>query len=280
VKTNNDSSTLCALHKSALISLAVAAIGINGAAVGAPPSFDNPSPTADGSTSKRANEMTDKAAYKAVDYENASRKGPQVVVLPGQVKSNNATFTQRFLPTNIADFAELELGRANFGVLERNELGPLMREIHLAYDNGDRQAAQKALQRGNFKATRWVVKLDIIKAEQIAEVESGFDGRTAGNILGTFLGGKEGSIARQGVGSVKNDEKSKVWLVGMRYKIIDANTTEQVATGYHEQKMEVGATSSAVLGVKNREKGGTGLDTLVQRLVQLSVYDIDKGFKK
>jgi len=30
-----------------------------------------------------------------------------------------------------------------------------------------------------------------------------------------------------------------VWLIGMRYKIMDANTTEQVAQGYKELKMEV-----------------------------------------
>jgi hypothetical protein len=27
-----------------------------------------------------------------------------------------------------------------------------------------------------------------------------------------------------------------VWLIGMRYKIVDANTTEQVAQGYKELK--------------------------------------------
>jgi hypothetical protein len=65
----------------------------------------------------------------------------------------------------------------------------------------------------------------------------------------------------------------------MRYKIMDANTTEQVATGYHEQKMEIGATSGAVLGAHSGATGGLTLDTLVQRLVQLSVYEIDSRYK-
>lgn len=53
----------------------------------------------------------------------------------------------------------------------------------------------------------------------------------------------------------------------MAYKIMDANTTEQVAQGYKDLKMEVGATQT-VLGVSESAKGGVGLDTMVQRLVQ------------
>jgi hypothetical protein len=61
----------------------------------------------------------------------------------------------------------------------------------------------------------------------------------------------------------------------MRYKIMDANTTEQVAQGYTEEKMEVGAKSQSVLGVSQSASGGVSLDTLVQRLVQKSVWEID-----
>ena len=74
-------------------------------------------------------------------------------------------------------------------------------------------------------------------------------------------------------------ESTGVWLIGMRYKIMDANTTEQVAQGYKELKMEVGATATSVLGVSQSAKGGVGLDTMVQRLVQTAVYDIDSKYK-
>jgi hypothetical protein len=70
-----------------------------------------------------------------------------------------------------------------------------------------------------------------------------------------------------------------VWLVGMRYKIINAETTEQVATGYTEEKMEIGATRQAALGVSQSQQGGVGLDTMVQRLVQKSVWEIDSKYK-
>jgi hypothetical protein len=65
----------------------------------------------------------------------------------------------------------------------------------------------------------------------------------------------------------------------MRYKIIDAETTEQLAQGYTEEKMEIGAVSSAALGVKQSQQGGVSLDTMVQRLVQKSVWEIDSKYK-
>ena len=43
--------------------------------------------------------------------------------------------------------------------------------------------------------------------------------------------------------------------------------------------MEIGATAQSVLGVSNSQKGGVGLDTMVQRLVQKSVWEIDSKYK-
>src|SRR4026207_2242370 len=59
--------------------------------------------------SARAHAAAGTAAYKAISYANVATKGPAIIVLPGEVKSNNATFSQRYFPTNIADYAELEL---------------------------------------------------------------------------------------------------------------------------------------------------------------------------
>jgi hypothetical protein len=249
------------------------------AALGAPPNFDSPSPTAGSDTSARANEMADKGMYKPIEYENARKPGPYLVVVPGEVKSNNANFMQKFGPNNIADYGELELGKANFKVLERADLGPLMQEFQLAYSMGDAEAARKYLQKGKFKTTKWVVKFDVLKAEPVAEAREGFDGRPAGAILGGVIGGLGGFVTGTAVGSVKSEEATKVWIIGMRYKIMDANTTEQVATGYFEQKMELGATGTSVLGVSSSAKGGLTLDGMVQRLVQQSVYEIDSKYK-
>ena len=161
----------------------------------AQPRFGNPSPNAGSETSQRANAAADQAAYQEVDYVNKGTKGPALVVIPGEVKSNNASFTQRFLPNNIADFGELELSQANFTVLERSNLGALLQEVSLAYNLGDVDKARKMMQVGKLKATKWIVKFDIIKAEQIAENTQGFDGRPLGNIIGILGGGRGGAAA-------------------------------------------------------------------------------------
>jgi hypothetical protein len=245
----------------------------------AQPTFESPSPTAGSSTSETANQMADKGMYKPIEYSNAGKKGPALVVIPGEVKSNNATFTQKFGPNNIADYAELELGKANFKILERADMGPLLNEFQLAYTMGDPNAARKILQKGKFKTTKWVVKFDILKAEQVAQAESGFDGRAIGSLIGIFGGSRGSAAAGVGVGSVQTGESTGIWIIGMRFKIIDANTTEQVATGYAEEKMELGAKSTSVLGVSSGASGGLTLDSLVQRLVQKTVWEIDSKYK-
>ena len=243
--------------------------------VSAQPTFGNPSPTAGTATSDKANAAADVAAYRAVDYVNKAKRGPELVVIPGEVKSNNASFSQKFGPNNIADYAELELSQANFGVLERSNLGPLMNEIALAYNLGDPNAARQTMQVGKLKTTKWIVRFDILKAEQISEVKQGFDGGAIGGLLGMFGAGAVGHVA----GSVRTQDATGVWLIGMRYKIMDATTTEQVAQGYSEEKMEVGATGTSVMGVSQSAKGGVGLDTMVQRLVQKTVWEIDSKYK-
>src|SRR5580765_3075288 len=150
----------------------------------AQPTFGNPSPTAGSTTSQKANASADQAIYKPVTYTNANRKGPHLIVLPGEIKSNNATFLQKFTPKNIADFGEVEMSAANFQVLERSNLGPLLNEFTLAYNLGDPQAARKVLGMGKLKTTKYVVKFDILKAEQIAQAQQGFDGRTLGQMAG------------------------------------------------------------------------------------------------
>jgi hypothetical protein len=274
------------LHPSIVSPLAGVVVALCAAPLFAQPTFGNPSPTAGSDTSQRANDSADQAMYRPVEYVNKAKKGPAVIVIPGEIKSNNATFMQKFTANNIADFGELELSSANFPVLERANLGPLLNEFQLAYNLGDPQAARKFLGMGKLKSTRYVVKFDILKAEQVAAAQQGFDGRAIGNIagaLGAFSGSwggaRAGAVGQAAVGSVHTGESTGVWIIGMRYKIINAETTEQLAQGYTEEKMEVGAKSSSVLGVSQSQEGGVSLDTMVQRLVQKSVWEIDSKYK-
>ena len=252
----------------------------------AQPTYGNPSPTAGRDTSQKANAAADQTIYQAVTYTNASKKGPALVVIPGEIKSNNATFLQRFTANNIADFGEIELSSANFTVLERSNLGPLLKEFELAYNLGDPDQARKFLRMGKLKSTKYVVKFDILKTEQVAAAQQGFDGRPIGQIagiLGAFSGSRggaqAGAIGGTAVGSVQTGDSTGVWVIGMRYKIMNAETTEQVAQGYTEEKMEVGATRTSVLGVSQSQQGGVTLDTMVQRLIQKTVWEIDNKYK-
>jgi hypothetical protein len=276
----NDASIHCAVYLFGAALFAMASFA------SAQPTFGNPSPTAGKETSQKANASADQGMYQAVTYTNANKKGPAVIVIPGEIKSNNATFLQKFTANNIADFGELELGNANFPVLERSNLGPLLREFELAYNLGDPDQARKFLKMGKLKSTKYVVKFDILKTEQVAAAQQGFDGRTLGQmagLLGAFSGSRggaqAGAVGGTAIGSVHSDEATSVWVIGMRYKIINAETTEQVATGYTEEKMEIGATSSGALGVHQSQQGGLSLDSMVQRLVQKSVWDIDSKYK-
>jgi len=252
----------------------------------AQPTWGNPSPTAGRETSQKANAAADQTIYRPVAYTNAAKKGPALIVIPGEIKSNNATFLQKFTANNIADFGEIELSSANFEVLERSNLGPLLQEFELAYNLGDPDQARKFLRMGKLKTTKFVVKFDILKTEQVAAAQSGFDGRTIGQMAGllgalapTRGGAVAGAVGGTAAGSVHSSEATSVWVIGMRYKIINAETTEQVATGYTEEKMEIGATSSGALGVNQSQQGGVSLDTMVQRLVQKSVWEIDSRYK-
>src|SRR5215207_6741960 len=262
------------------------AVAAAAARAAAQPRYESAAPTAGGKTSQQANQGADKTLYQSVDYVNKNKAGPQVIVIPGEIKSSNATFLQKFTANNIADFGELELSNANFKVLERSNLGPVLREFELAYNLGDPQAARKYLGMGKMKTTKYVVKFDILKTEQVASAQQSFDGGTLGQmagLLGAFSGSRGGAMAGAvggtAIGSVHQGEATSVWVIGMRYKIINAETTEQLAQGYTEEKMEVGATSSGALGANQSQQGGAGLDTMVQRLVQKSVWEIDSKYK-
>ena len=262
-----------------MMSLAAGALlALSGASQAQPRWGSESSPAPATSTSQKTNEAADKAVYKPIEYSNAGKAGPPLIVIPGEIKSNNATFTQKFGANNIADFAEIELSKANFPVLERTNLGPLLNEFTLAYNLGDPDEARKMLGRGKLKTTKWVVKFDILKTEQVAAAQKGFDGGTVGRMIGIF-GGQGAAIGGTAVGSVKTQDTSGVWIIGMRYKIMNAETTEQVAQGYTEEKMEVGTTSTSVLGVSSAEQGGVTLDTMVQRLIQKTVWEIDSKYK-
>ncbi|MDD3325015.1 MAG: hypothetical protein PHN38_07870 [Sulfurospirillaceae bacterium] len=229
-------------------------------------------------SSETVNAEADKAMYQPIDYANAGKKGPQVIVIPGQIKSSNATFSQKITTNNIADFAEIELSNASFRVLERSDLGPMLDEISLAVNMGDPDSIKK-FRKGKFKSTKWFMKFDVLKAEPVVNANRGFDGRFLGGIAGALMGGRSGAVTDNVASSVQSEESAGIWIIGMRYKILDAETSEQVATGYFEDKMELGRSAGGILGFSSGQEKIITLDTLAQRLVQKCVQDIDRKHK-
>jgi len=229
-------------------------------------SFSNASDT--------ANREADSRMYQERSYANARVQGPSVIVMPGEIKSNNATFRQKITANNIKDFAELELSRANFRVLERGDIDSLLREQQLAHEMGSADRGQ--FKKGQFKTTKWFVRFDILKAEPVAAASQGFDGGVAGDIAGSLIRhGRTAAAVDTGVSSVQYRDSAKVWVIGMRYKVMDASTSEQVTSGYLEKKMEVDETAKAALGFSGSQQRGVTLDTMVQQLVGEAVARID-----
>jgi hypothetical protein len=230
--------------------------------------------------SQQANQQADQAMYQPIEYANQGKPGPQLVVIPGAVKSMNATFAQKYGPNNIADFAEIELSKDNFQVLERQDLGSMVQEIEVAANLGDANTLKK-FKKGKMQATNWLVRFDVIRAEPVASAQRSFNGSYLGAIAGSAIGSASNSwvastTADASVSSVHSHEASGVWIVGMRYKVLDANTAEQKATGYYEDKMEISSKGGGALGVSGSSTKSLTLDSLVQRLIQRCVADMDK----
>ena len=196
------------MNRSNLVKIApwLISLGLSPAVLAGPPTWgseSNPAPTAGSDVSNRANDAANKGMYTEVKYENAAKQGPKIIVLPGEIKSRNASFTTKFGPNNIADFAELELNKANFQVLERSDLGPMLNEIQLAYSTGDPEEAQKLMNKGRLKNTRWLVRFDVLKAEPVAAQKKGFNGGVAGSLLGILGHSQVTSAAGSVAGSVE-----------------------------------------------------------------------------
>jgi hypothetical protein len=252
----------------------------------AQPRFESAAPTSGSSVSREANESVDHAAYRRVSYSNAGKPGAALVVMPGEVRITDAVLTQQVLPSSIADWAELELAQANFKVLERAALGSVLLEVDTATRLGDRAAMESMVRSGQLKGTRWLAKFDLLKAEPVATASRGVDGRPAADVVGilgqwsnSLRGQRAAQVGQVAAGSVQAERTAQVWLVGMRYRVIDAETAEQVGQGYVEERMESGAQGTTVMGVSGSSQGGVGFDTMVQRLVQRAVWEIDARLK-
>jgi hypothetical protein len=220
-----------------------------------------------------------------IEYVNKATPGPQLIVIPGEIKNASAAFNEHFKSGSIADFAELELGKANFKALGRSDTGPALKQLQSAYALGDLDAAHRALETGQLKATRYILRFDILKAERVPSKPSSFNGATATRAVRTFIpgpGSTEGGSARAApaaavAGTEDTSSTDGTWTIGMRYRIIDAETAKQIASSYIEDRIEVGPKSTSVASSGSAQ--GVTLDSVVQHLIQECVHEIDSEHK-
>lgn len=192
------------------------------------------------SSSGKANEVASNTARAAIEYVNSGKEGARVIVNKGEIKSANADFTQKVTSNAIADFAELELGRANFKITK------------------------------NQNNAKFILQFDILKAESLAKASGGFSGSAIGGLLGGL-----GGFA---LSTVNTNNSAEVWNIALRWQAIDSSG-DQLATGIVEDRMELGAKGTSIMGVSSGASGGATLDTMIHYLVQKAVSEVDKKMK-
>ena len=235
-----------------------------------------------GAASKKTNEMADAAMYKSIDYENASTQGPAIVVLPGSIKSLSASFITKFNDNNIRDFAEIELSKANFQIIENADKQPMFNELAVAANLCDAQAL-RAFKGKCVPQAKCFVAFDVIKAEPIAWEAKGGNGELAGALidLGFTLAGssKTGKAVGTAVSSLKHYDYKTTWDVGLRYKVINAADGTIICSNELTEQHVASSELNAVLGASKQDTASFTIDAVVQRLVQRAVQEIDSQYK-
>jgi hypothetical protein len=233
-------------------------------------------------TEKKAHEISQQSVYVPVTYKNASIPGPEIIVLPGTINGASPQFSQSVSRNGIKDFAEIELTKANFKLLDRPDAMKLREAFFYALAEGNEQAIA-AFKSGPFRPTNFLMSFDILKAESTSSVHQAFDGSAFGLIAGIVIGAAVSPDMGRAVGttvaSIQGSDKSDIWTVGLRYKVVDTSNGQQVATGYFEEKLERQEQSQSFIGITQAQKSNTGFDTVVQKLVQKAVQDIDASHK-
>lgn len=229
--------------------------------------------------------MADQEVYKPIEYSNSNLPGPCVILAPGSVKSKSFAFKQRFGENNIRDFAEIELSKASFSIIDNADKRELYKELALAANLGDKEAV-RVFRKKNFHAANYLLRFDVIKAEPVAFESTGGSGEAIGALieLGFLIANKGrdngvGSAIGATVASLKHYETKATWDVGLKYAIVDITTGEVVAEKELGEQHVATTELNAALGVQQKDAYNLSLDTMVQRLVQKAIAEIDKEQK-
>ena len=232
-----------------------------------------------GKSMQTAHELAAPNLYQGATYENATQSGPSLVVLPGNITSETYEFLSRIKSDNLREYGELELGKANFKVLEKNALSNIYQEIAVAANLGDGSVG-KRFSKHKLTPPEWLVVFDISKVHAQTQAFSFTDKNSAmfaGALMGSFLG--SASIGQGVVGSINSAKEQRVWDITLRYRILDAVSGQQLHEGSFTEQATINRELTGFLGVDSAQAGGLTLGTVTQRLIQKAVAEIDKQHK-
>ena len=85
-----------------------------------------------GKSLQQARDLAAPNMYQEATYENAAQSGPSVIVVGGTLTSKTYEFLSQIKADNLREYGELELGKANFKVIEKNSLANIYQEIAIA----------------------------------------------------------------------------------------------------------------------------------------------------
>lgn len=201
-------------------------------------------------------------AYCApVVYANVDKPGGNIVVLPSELKSDNAVFKQQVSAGDIAAFASSELAKDHFTVLSLSDLGLSPEPVVQTLTKGDKTALAN-LMTGPLSSVQYLLKFDLLKAERVGEPKKRFGG-ALGVVVGTPIPAATSSVP-------------DTWTVGIRYIVFDASTGEKVASNYFQLRMQLGPLDASSLAAEvTPSPNNVTLQSMVQRIIQRCVVDLD-----
>ena len=235
--------------------------------------------------SQKANAAADQAIYQAVKYMNANKKGPALIVIPGEIKSNNATFLQKFTAEQHRRLRRARTVHRQFPGARALEPRPAAQRIRARLQPGRPGPARKFMRMGKLK-THQVCR-------EVRHPEGRADRRGAAG-LRRPRARPDGRHARR-LRRLARRRAPAPWANGRRLgadQRIDRRLADRHALQDHQRRdhragraglhrgedggrreVDVGARRVAVAA------GRRSLDTMVQRLVQKSVWEIDSKYK-
>jgi len=232
--------------------------------------------------SQKANEIAQQNIYQSVEYANAGQAGPTVMVIPGVITTPSYEYLARVSPSALRDFAESEMGKSNFKVLDRTDQPAMFQEIAVAANLGDSSVLAK-FKKYKMAPPRWLVRFDVIEVvprstgfKQLDKQMAGMAGALMGSMLLGDLGAKAGSAT---FASISSAEEHREWTLTMRYSVLDGSTGERIHEGQFTDKAQISKELSGFMGFDTSQAGGLQLFTVTQRLVQKAVQEIDAQHK-